>query len=249
MKKITTSLILLFFLGTISYAQKKAVEIVYSQDGVSVVLDERLVGANPRLIKVDFELSKNLIFFKRGYYTQRVEIESDVIFEKIKVDLVKKPKSAAIPIKTLLKPDTLLISSVVTNLDETDIWEIINRNFIKNNYYIGNSIALFPGAKNEIQGSRFKLAIEVVKSKQVSRVYKNPRFMMAYIMIRWALLDVTTNEVTYFEETEGSYFVRVDKPKGWVVSEKMKIVMEGAIKEAQFKLLTDDKFKKMIQEK
>jgi len=72
---------------------------------------------------------------------------------------------------------------------------------------------------------------------------------MGYIMIRWALLDISTNEVTYFEETEGSYFVRVGKPKGWVVSQKMKIVMEGAIKEAQFKLLTDDKFIKLIQEK
>jgi len=249
MKKFATSIILLFFIVTMSNAQKKAVEIVYSQEDVSVVLDEHLVGANPRFIKIDFELSKNLIFFKRGYYTQRVEIESDEIFEKIKVDLVKKPKSAVIPIKTLLKPDTLLISSVVTNLDETDIWEIINRNFVKNNYYIGNSIALFPGAKNEIQNSKFKLAIEVVKSKQVTSVYKNPRFMMGYIMIRWALLDISTNEVTYFEETEGSYFVRVGKPKGWVVSEKMKIVMEGAIKEAQFKLLTDEKFIKLIQEK
>ena len=34
-----------------------------------------------------------------------------------------------------------------------------------------------------------------------------------------------------------------------VISDKMRIVMEGAIKEAQFKLLTDDKFRRVIEDK
>ena len=134
-------------------------------------------------------------------------------------------------------------------MDEGDVWEIVNANFVKNNYYIGNSVALFPGAKNEIQNTRFKLAIEVITSDQVISVYKSPRFMMGYIKIRWALLDKTSNEVVYFEETEGSNFVKISKTKGMVISDKMRIVMEGAIKEAQFKLLTDDKFRRVIEDK
>jgi len=231
------------------FAQKRAVEVSYAQENVNVVLDGVFLGDSPRAVKVDFELSKSLIFFKRGYYTQRVEIEPETVIGKMKVDLVKKPKGAILKEKTLLKLDTLLISEIVTNMDEGDVWEIVNANFVKNNYYIGNSVALFPGAKNEIQNTRFKLAIEVITSDQVISVYKSPRFMMGYIKIRWALLDKTSNEVVYFEETEGSNFVKISKTKGMVISDKMRIVMEGAIKEAQFKLLTDDKFRRVIEDK
>ena len=73
--------------------------------------------------------------------------------------------------------------------------------------------------------------------------------MMGYIKMRWALLDKNTNEVTFFEETEGSYFVKITSTKGLVVSEKMKVVMEGAIREAQFKLITNETFIKLVQEK
>jgi hypothetical protein len=249
MKKIVISAS--FILSVlVAYTQKQYVDITYVQeDGVSVVLDGALLGENRTSVKVDFELSKDILFFKRGYYTQRVEIDADVIISKMKVDLVKKPSSAALPEKTLLKPDTLLVSDYVTNMDDGDIWEVLNSNFIKNNYYIGNSSSLFPGAKNEIQDSRYKLGIEIVSSDQVSNVYKSPKFMMAYIKIRWALLDKVSNEVTYFQETEGSYFVKVSRTKGMVISDKMRVVMEGAMKEAQFKLLTDNEFIKMVQEK
>jgi len=230
-------------------AQKRAVEMSYMQEEVSVVLDGVLIGDNPSRVKIDFELSKSLILFKRGYYTQRVEIEPETVIGKMKIDLVKKPKDAMLSKKKLLKLDTLLVSEIVTNMDKGDLWEIINSNFVKNNYYIGNSVALFPGAKNEIQNTRFKLAIEVVSSNQVRHVYKSPRFMMAYIKIRWALLDKESNEVVYFEETEGSNFVGISKTKGMVITDKMRIVMEGAIKEAQFKLITDDKFLNTILEK
>ena len=249
MLKNASVMLLLFVITTGLFAQKRAVQVSYAQEDVNVVLDGIFLGDNPSNIKVDFELSKSLIFFKRGFYTQRVEIEPETIIGKMNVDLVKKPKNALLDGKTLLKLDTLLISEIVTNMDEGDIWEIINSNFVKNNYYIGNSVALFPGATNEIQNTRFKLAIEVVSSNQVRNVYKSPRFMLGYMKIRWAVLDKTSNEVVYFEETEGSNFVRISKTKGMVVSDKMRIVMEGAIKEAQFKLLTDDKFRKVIQDK
>ncbi len=245
MRKVLVILLLAFGVFTVQ-AQKQTVAITYAQEEVFVVLDGILIGANPKSLKIDFELSKSLIFFKRGYYTQRMEIEPDVVIGKMKVSLSKKPETAAISQKTLLKLDTLLVSSIVTNMNKTDLWEIINSMFVKNNYYIGNSTALFPEAKNEISDSRYKLAIEIVDSDQIRHVYKAPRFLMGYIKIRWALLDKTTNEVVYFEVTEGSYFVQVDSPKGLVVSEKMLIVMEGAMKEAQFKLLTDEKFVNLV---
>jgi len=240
--------IILFVVAFQSYAIKQNVHFTYAQEEVSVILDGKLIGVNPKSVKIDFDLAKDLIFFKRGYYTHRVEIEPEVVFDKINIDLIKKPKSAEISQKTLLKPDTLLISNIVTNMNEKDLWEIINKNFIKNNYFIGNSSALFPEANNEIQDSRFKLAIEIVDSKQHRQVYKSPKFLMGYIKIRWALLDIESNEVVFFEETEGINFVRLTRTKGIVISDKMKIVMEGAIKEAQFKLLTNEKFINLVQE-
>ena len=73
--------------------------------------------------------------------------------------------------------------------------------------------------------------------------------MMGYVKIRWALLDIKTNEVTFFDETEGGNFVQIDTTKGMVVSDKMRIIMEGAIIEAQMKLLTNPKFISLIQQK
>ena len=42
--------------------------------------------------------------------------------------------------------------------------------------------------------------------------------------------------------------MKVGKTKGMIVSELMERVMKGAIKEAQFKLLTDEKFVSLINE-
>ncbi|PLX06041.1 MAG: hypothetical protein C0596_16240 [Marinilabiliales bacterium] len=228
---------------------KQNVKVTFKQEEVSVILDGKYIGDNPKSIKIDFDLAKDLVFFKRGYYTYRIEIEPNTIFDEMTVDLIKKPKSAELTNKTLLQPDTLLVSSIVTNMNETDLWEIINQNFIENNYYIGSSTSLFPEAKNDIYDSRFKLAIEIVDSKQYRHVYKSPKYLMAYIKIRWALLDKITNEVVFYEETEGIFFVRLNRTKGIIISDKMKIVMENAIEEAQFKLLTNNDFIKLVQEK
>ena len=155
MLKIASLVSLSFIVAMGLFAQKRAVEVSYAQENVNVVLDGVFLGDSPRAVKVDFELSKSLIFFKRGYYTQRVEIEPETVIGKMKVDLVKKPKGAILKEKTLLKLDTLLISEIVTNMDEGDVWEIVNANFVKNNYYIGNSVALFPEpkTKSKILGS------------------------------------------------------------------------------------------------
>ncbi len=245
MKKIII-LSILILIVTLTFAEKRKVEVVYKQEEVYVVFEENLIGVSPEFLKIEFALGGDLIFFKAGYYSQRVKIDPETVFSKLKVDLVPKPKSAAAPTKKLLKPDTLLVSNIVTNMTNKDIQEVIDENFIANNYYIGNSSKLFPGSENEIKNTRYKIAIEVVDSKQVRAVYQAPRFMMAYIRIRWSLLDVNTNKVIYFNDTEGTYFVKVESTKGMVLSDMMLRVMKEAIKEAQFKLLTDNKFTSLI---
>lgn len=246
MKKKVLLVASLFLLITVAFGQKKKVELSYSQEDVYVVLDEKLVGLSPKGMKLDFALGGEIYFFKRGYYSHRVKVDPETVFNKLSIDLIKKPKSAKAEVKRLLKPDTLLVSNIVTNFTAKDIQEILDENFIENNYMIGKSAALFPGAIDEIQNSRYKIAVEIVDSKQVRSVYKAPRFMMAFMKIRWSLLDKDTNKVVYFNSTDGTYFVKIQSPKGMVISEMMVRVMEGAIKEAQFKLLKDKKFINLI---
>jgi hypothetical protein len=244
-KTIFLSLGLLFF-SLQCFSQKKKVEIQYLQEDVYVVYEEKLVGESPSYVKIDFALGGDLIFFKRGYYSQRVKIDPETIFTKLKVDLIKKPKSAAALEKKLLKPDTLLISSIITNMTVNEVQQVLDENFMENNYYIGKSVDLFPGAEDMIKNSRFKIAVEIMDNKQVRSVYKAPRFMMGYIKIRWSLLDTHTNKVVFFEKTEGTYFITLQSTKGLVISELMTRVMKGAIKEGQLKLLTNDKFVNLI---
>lgn len=224
-------------------AQKRKVELNFVQlEGVYVVVNEVLIGENPKYLKLDFNLGGDIIIFKRGYYSQRIEIDPETVFARLKVDLEKKPKSAAAKIKRLLQPDTLVISEIITNMDEHDVREVVDGEFIANNYFIGKDVALFPQAVNELENSRYKIAVEIVKTNQVKSVYSNPRFMMAFAKIRWSLLDTKTNKVVFFKETEGHYFVRIQSTKGMQVTKQMTKVMKEAIKEAQFKLLTDKEF-------
>jgi hypothetical protein len=246
MKRILGAFLLLFVIQVFSYGQIKKVQIEFKQEEVFVVLDDKLVGENPQIVKINFDLNKNVYFYKKGYYSQRVEIEPDVPFAKLTVDLIKKDKSTMLPNKKLLKPDTLLVSKIVTNFTKNDLKEIIESNFVENNFLIGSDIKLFAGAENEIHNTKYKIGIEIVDSKQIRSVYKAPRFMMAQIIIRWYLYDIEQNKVVYFDSTEGSYFIKLQKPKGFVVTEIMERVMEGAIDESQGKLLSDKKFRDLI---
>lgn len=242
-------LLILFSISSVSVnAQMKKVSLIYQQpDEVFVMVNDKLVGTNPNTLKIDFNLGGEIVFFKIGYYSQQISIDPETIFVKLKIDLEKKPKTAKASQKKLLNPDTLLISEIITNMDEHDVREVLDENFIKNNYFIGKDAALFPQAVNEIQNSRYKIGIEVVKTRQASQVYKNPRFMMAYAKIRWTLLDTQTNKIAYFKETEGHYFVKIHTTRGLQVSKQKTKVMKEAMKEAQFKLLTDQEFIDLIK--
>lgn len=69
----TFTLILIGILS--SNAEKRKVEIVFAQEElVYVVLNETLIGENPSNLKIDFELGGELLFFKRGYYSQRLSL-------------------------------------------------------------------------------------------------------------------------------------------------------------------------------
>lgn len=244
MKIIT--LALLSIISIIAVAQKKAVEITYSQPDVYVVMDEQMVGINPKTIKIDFAIGGDLYFFKRGCYSQRVTINPDKPFGKLNVNLVEKPESAALARKQLLKPDTLKLATIVTNMTANDIQEIVNETFAANNYYVGNSISMFPGASDDIANSKYFIAIEVIESNQVRTTYKSPYFLMASIKMRWSLLDKSINKVMYYNTTEGTYFVPLETTKNISISDKMKRVVKEAIVESQTKLITDPSFTKII---
>jgi len=247
-KQMKKLIIILFatFISTIIHAQSIKVGIDYKQDEVFVILNEKLIGTMPPALNVDFDLGGEIIFYKKGYYSHRVEIDINKPFRNISIDLIKKEGESKISVKCLLLPDTLVISKIVTNFTTADLKEELDNNFIENNYFIGKSVELFPEAQNEIQNSRFKIAIDVIDQNQLRGIYKAPRFMMGYIKIRWALLDNLSNKVVFFKETEGTHFIKIKKPKGLVVSKLMKKVMIEAIKEAQIKLLVDPEFKKII---
>lgn len=246
MKKLVVSILITSLSLNAIYCQIERVLMNYKQEGVYVVIDEKLVGESPEQIKVNFDLNRYIYFYKKGYFSQKVAIDPDVNFVKLTVDLIKKPTDIAAKEKLLIKPDTLLVSKIVTNFTASDIQEVIDQMFIKNNYMIGKSANLFPEAINEIKDTRYKIGIEIVDSDQIRSVYKAPRFMMAQINLRWSVLDVSSNKVVFFKSTEGAYFVKIQKAKGFVVSEMMERVMNGAIKEAQTKLLIDDKFKNLF---
>ncbi len=229
-------------------AQKRKVIMTFTHNDVQVMVNEELVGPNPKVIKVDFTLGGEILFFKHGYYSQRIEIDNEKIFTSLRVNLEKKPKSAAVESKRLLCPDTLLISNFVTNMTHNDIREVIDQNFMSNNYFIGKSANLFPQAVNEITESRYKVAIEVVDTDQVQYIWKSPKFMRSYAKLRWTLLDTKTNKVVYYKETEGHYLVTMRTTKDVIISKVRRNVMEKAIEEAQFKLLTDNKFKELVLE-
>ena len=248
MKHLISYLIVLVFFETIGFSQIKKVELSYNQQEVYVVLDDHLLGMNPAYIKVNFDINKDLYFYKKGYYSQRLEIDPDEAFAKLTIDL--KPKNTEVgklEQKKMLKLDTLKVSRIVTNFTASDLQEIIDKNFMENNYFIGKESSLFSEAAGAINSSKYKLGIEIVDSKQIRSVYKAPRFMMAQIQIRWSLLDTDQKKIVYFHETEGSYFVQMQQKKGFVVSEIMERVMEGAIEEAELKLLTDEKFVGIIK--
>lgn len=248
MRKIFFVNVFSILFTTTALSQIKKVNVSYNEPETYVILEEELIGVCPEFIKIDFAIGGDLIFYKPGFYSYRIGIDQDNQFNKLGVELVRKPKNIALESKKLLKLDTLVVSSVVTNMTLKNIQEIIEENFINNNYYMGKGIDLFPNAKDEIENCRYKIAIEIVDSKQIRHVYKAPRFMLGYIKIRWSLLDLTTNKVVYFNTTEGINFIKVSKTKGIVVSELMKRVMKGAIKEAQFKILADKKFVELIND-
>ncbi len=233
-------------ISSIAYTQTLKVGVDYKQEEVSVILNEKLIGINPPLLSINFDLGGEIIFYKKGYYSHRIEIDVNKPFKNINIDLIKKEGESKINIKRLLLPDTLVISKIVTNFTTSDLKEEFDKNFIDNNYFIGKSYELFPAAQNEIQNSRFKIAIDVIDQNQIRGIYKAPRFMLGYIKIRWALLDDLSNKVVYFKETEGTHFVKIQKRKGLVASKLMKKIMIEAIKEAQIKLLVDSKFKEII---
>ena len=236
--------LLLVIIGTISYTygQIEKVELDFKQDEVYVIVDETLMGMSPDMVKVNFDLNKNIYFYKKGYYSQKLVIDPFKQFAKLTIDLNKKPESTKLDEKQLLKLDTLLVSKIVTNFTSNDLKEILENNFLKNNFLLGKDIALFQTAESDIKNTKYKIGIEIVDSDQYRSVYKAPRFMMAQIKIRWSLFDTDLNKVVYFNETEGAYFVKIQKSKGLVVSELMRRVMEGAIDEAQTKLFADKKF-------
>ncbi|MBN2570709.1 MAG: hypothetical protein JXA68_01160 [Ignavibacteriales bacterium] len=246
MKKFLLSILISVAAFTAS-AQVMKVDISYNQEEVFVVLNDKLIGNNPEFLKINFDMGGDLIFFKKGYYSHRIKIDPEKPFSKISIDLVEKDFSSKAEEKRLLVPDTLLVSTIVTNMTDNDIKEQLDQNFIENNYFIGKSVELFPNAINEIKDSRYKIAIEIVDQKQVRAVYKAPLFMMGYIRIRWSLLDSKSNKVVFFKDTEGTYFVKIQKSKGMMVSKMMKEVMKGAIKEAQVKLLSDNEFKEIVK--
>lgn len=246
MNRILLLLVVTALVATSAFAQNVRVKVSYNQEDISVVIDEKYVGLSPKQLKVDFALASEIFFFKKGFYTHRIEIDPEEEFDKLTITLIPKPKHAKAPVNRIIKPEKLLVTKTVTNMTAGDIQEILDQNFIKNNYFIGKSIDLFPGAESEIKNSRYKIAVEVVGNNQIRSVYKAPRFMMAYIKLRWSLLDVKTNKVVFFDSTDGVYLVKIQSPKGLVISEMMLKVMKGAIKEAQFKLLTNKKFVDLV---
>ena len=247
--KKTLFISLFIFLGiSTSFAQKIKIAVSYNEPETYVVFNEELIGVCPDFIKLDFAIGGDLVFFKPGFYSYRVEIEPENQFNKLSVELIKKPKDISLAEKRLIKPDTLVMTSIVTNMTSNKIQEIIDENFEDNNYYIGKSAALFPGVQDEIKDCRYKIAVEIIDSRQIRRVYKAPRFAMAFIEIRWSLLDSENNKIAYYNTTDGIYFVKVSSTKGMIVSELMERVMEGAITEAQFKVLSDEKFVNLINE-
>ena len=247
--KKTLFIHLFILLGiSISYGQKTKIAVSYNEPETYVVFNEELIGVCPEFIKLDFAIGGDLIFFKPGFYSFRIEIGPENVFNKLGVELIEKPKDISLEKKRLIKPDTLVMTSIVTNMTSNKIQEIIDANFEKNNYYIGKSAALFPGVQDEIQDCRYKLALEIIDSRQIRSVYKAPRFAMASITIRWSLLDSENNKIAYYNTTDGIYFVKVSSTKGMIVSELMERVMKGAITEAQFKVLSDEKFINLINE-
>lgn len=249
MKRMLGVGLVLLLVCNFGYSQISKVELSFKQEMVYVLLDDKLVGMDPELIKINFDLNKDLYFYKKGFFSQRVEIDPEIPFSRLTIDLIPKVRAEKDDQKKILDLDTLLVSRIVTNFTRNDLNEIIENNFIENNFFIGKNASLFAGADSEIKNTKYKIGIEIVDSRQIRSVYKAPRFMMAQINIRWSLYEIESNKVVYFNATEGSYFVKIQKPKGLVVSELMERVMEGAINEAQTKLFVDEKFMNLMLDK
>lgn len=245
MKKISVIIFCYIFALNVSYAKFSKVELIFDQDEVNVLVDNKFIKINPRFIKIDFNINEKITFFKNGYYSQTVEIEASVVFNKLKINLIKREASLRNATPVLLKNEKLIISDPITNFTEQSINEVLNQNFIKNNYIVGGEKAIFSDGLSAIDNHKFKLGIEIINSEQISSIYDYPRYMLASCKIRWVLLDTESNSIVLTKDTEGSQYVSFQSSKGIMASKKLKSIMEDALIEAQEKLLRNDEFKKI----
>ncbi len=239
-------LVLLVGVISIAYAQKKKVTISYKQEGVTVILDNDLIGTNPSLVKVDFELSKSIVFYKRGFYAQRLEIDPDSPFEKLTIKLVSRPKSVDNDISRGIELDTIIQTKIISNINRRVISDELISSFQKGNYFLSTTTQKYPHLDGVLKKSGLKLLVEVVESEQIRHVYNSPRFLMGYVKFRYTLVEIESGNVIYSELIEGTNVVRVSSTKGLVVSEKMRLVTRGAIKESVIRLINRDKFKQYL---
>ncbi len=249
MKYIIFAIFILCFCINSGNAQNKRVVLTYTQDDVIVVLDEKFLGKNPASVKINFDLNKEIFFFKKGYYSEKKVVDSDFPLRNIDIELLDKSKDVKLLSKQLLRIDTLISRNAVTNFTIEDLKESINNNFEQNNFYTGKEVDLFAGVNSEIKNAKYKLAIEILDSEQKRSVYKTPRFLLADITIRWSLLNIALNQLVYANETNGSYLTRVKKTKGYVISDLMRKTMLEAIEQAQEKLISDKKFLEQLRRK
>lgn len=245
MKKIGL-ILFIAFLPLFSMASFQKIAITYNLEDIHVIHGAKYLGENKKKLRLDFDMGGRLVFYKQGYISQIVEIDNKKPFSTLVVALKKNPDSGKSVKDKLLQMNKLVMQEFITNVDTTDLKEIISTALLENNYNTGKPTASSPNAAKQIENAKYKLNIELVDSEQIRSVYQYPRFMMASTKFRWTIEDKKTGDILYFKETEGVHFIQVVTHIGLEVSKRMTEITEEAIKDSLQQVLNDKDFKKIF---